>query len=321
MSEDTYHSEVGIIGGGVAGLGAGITASYRGLSNTVFEGGALGGIVSTLYPHKVVENYPGTPSILGRRLIDEFVIQAREEQVEIRQERVINVRPDKTIVTNEGTYKFKTIIIATGSQPAELGIPGERKFKRNDKGVYHFVTDPKKFKRKQVLVVGGGDTALDAVLELHGTAEKVYIVHRRDRFRGAESKVKEIRKKDMAELVMDSELVRLEGDKELERAVIKNKKTQLEEEVEIDRCILAVGMKTNLEIFSDLGLQIEGKYIKVDRKMRTNVEGFFAVGDVVSRYQLIVIAVAQGAIAAHHAYEMIRNPYWAEEEPWPTEIE
>jgi len=315
-----YYADVGIIGGGVAGLGAAIISSYKGLKVTVFEGGALGGIVSTLYARKIVENYPGSPSILGKRLIDEFVIQAREIQVELRHERVIKVFPDKTIITNEGKYRFRVIIIATGSQPAELGIPGERKFKIKDRGVYNFVTDPDKFKRAKVLIVGGGDTAIDAVHELQGIAEKVYLVHRRNSFRATETKVNRIFKEKRVEAILNSEVVELKGNKALEKAIIRNRDTQLLRELEINKCILAVGMKTNLEIFSELGLQIEGKLIKVDRKMRTNVEGIFAIGDIVSRYQLIVIAVAQGAIAAHHAYEMIRKPYWRTEEQWPTKI-
>lgn len=306
-----YHADLGVIGGGAAGLGAAIIASYKGLKVTVFEGGTLGGIISTLYPHKIVENYPGTPSILGKRLVDEFIIQAREVQVEIRHERVIKVLPDKTVLTNEGEYRFRAIILATGSQPAELGIPGERRYK--GKGVYHFVTDPEEFKNATVLVVGGGDTAIDAVYELQKIARKIYLVHRRDKFRAAETKVNRMIRENMAEIILNSEVVELKGDKILEKAVIKDRNTQLLRELEIDKCILAVGMKTNLDIFSELGLETEGKFIKVDGKMRTNVDGIFAVGDIVSRYQLIIIAVAQGAIAAHHAYEMIRNPYWRSE--------
>ncbi|MHA1778484.1 MAG: NAD(P)/FAD-dependent oxidoreductase [Candidatus Heimdallarchaeaceae archaeon] len=318
--EEEYYADVGIIGGGVGGLGAAIIAAYKGLKVTLFEGGSLGGIVTTLYSRKIVENYPGLPSVLGKRLVDEFVIQAHEVQAEIKHERVVKVHPDKTIETNEGKYKFKTIIIATGSQPAELGIPGERKFKIKNRGVFNFVTDPEIFKHSKVLVVGGGDTAIDAVYELQKVADEIYLVHRRDSFRGAEMKAKKIIDENKAEVILNSQVVQLKGEKVLEKAVIENINTKMRRELEVDKCILAVGMKTNLEIFKELGLQTDGKLIKVDKKMRTNVPGIFAVGDITSRYQLIVIAVAQGAIAAHHAFEMIRKPYWASDEPWPTEI-
>lgn len=317
-----FYGDLGIIGGGVGGLGAAIIASYKGLKVTVFEGGRLGGIVTTLYARKIVENYPGAPSILGKRLIDEFVIQSREVQAEILSERVINVEKKDdviTIVTNEGRYDFRTIIIATGSQPAELGIPGERKFKIKDRGVYNFVTDPDRFKGCNVLVVGGGDTAIDSVHELAGVAKEIYLVHRRDSFRGAETKVDLIVKDDIAEIIYNNVVAGLEGDKSLERAVLEDVNTHMRREIEVDKCILAVGMSTNLDIFEDLGILTEGKYIKVDKEMRTNVEGVFAIGDIATQYQLIVIAVAQGAIAAHNAFGMIRKPYWYKEGEWPIE--
>ncbi|MHA1346437.1 MAG: FAD-dependent oxidoreductase, partial [Candidatus Heimdallarchaeaceae archaeon] len=121
MSDDVYCGDLGIIGGGVGGLGSAIIASYKGLKVTVFEGGRLGGIVTTLYGRKILENYPGNPSILSKRLIDEFIIQAREVQVEIKNERVIHVEKKDailTIVTNEGRYNFRCVVIATGSRPA-----------------------------------------------------------------------------------------------------------------------------------------------------------------------------------------------------------
>ena len=321
-SDDKYHGDLGIIGGGVGGIGCAIIAAYKGLKVTVFEGGRLGGIVTTLYARKLVENYPGTPSILAKRLIDEFIIQAEEVQAEIIYERVTNVEKKDdviTIVTNEGRYDFRALVVATGSRPAELGIPGERKFKIKDKGVYNFVSDPERFKGSNVLVVGGGDTAIDAVHLIADKASKIYLCHRRDSFRAAETTVQKIIDDDLAEIVYNHQVAGLEGDKTLEKAILEDVNTHMKREIEIDKCILAVGMTTNLDIFEDLGIQTEGKYIKVDKEMRTNVEGVFAIGDIATQYQLIVIAVAQGAIAAHNAFGMIRKPYWYKDEPWPTE--
>ncbi len=320
--ESEFHADLGIIGGGVGGLGAAIIASYKGLTTTIFESGHWGGIVTTLYGRKIVENYPGNPSILGKRLIDEFVIQAEELQVELRKERVIEVLPDKTVITNEGKYKFKVIIIATGSQPAELGIPGERLFKKKDRGVYNFVTDPALFKRKNVVVVGGGDSAIDAVWEIRDIAKKIYLVHRRDSFRAAETKVRKIVELKNVEIIYNSEIAELKGDKILQKAVIVDRNTKLKHEIEVDKCILAVGMKTNMELFQRVGLITDerGKRILVDKEMRTSVPGFFAIGDIASDYQLIVISVAQGAIAAHNAFGMIRKPYWYKDSEWPKDI-
>ncbi|MHA1347482.1 MAG: NAD(P)/FAD-dependent oxidoreductase, partial [Candidatus Heimdallarchaeaceae archaeon] len=221
-------------------------------------------------------------------------------------------------VTNEGRYNFRCVVIATGSRPAELGITGERKFKIKDRGVYNFVTDPDRFKGSSVLVVGGGDTAIDAVHMIADIAKKIYLVHRRDSFRAAETKVKQIVDDNLAEIIYEHQIAELKGDTLLEKAILQDVNTHMKREIDIDKCILAVGMSTNLEIFDDLGLKTEGKHIKVDKEMRTNVEGIFAVGDIATQYQLIVIAVAQGAKAAHNAFGRIRKPYWYKEEAWPT---
>lgn len=322
-SDDMFHGDLGIIGGGVGGMGTAIIAAYKGLKVTVFEGGRLGGIVTTLYGRKIVENYPGAPSILAKRLIDEFVIQSQEVNAEIIDERVVKVEKKDdvlTIITNENRYNFRSLVIATGSRPAELGVPGENKFKRKDRGLYNFVTDPNRFKGSTVIVVGGGDTAIDAVRTIAGIAKKIYLCHRRDSFRAAETTVQEIVDNNLAEIIYSHQLKALEGEENLERAVLEQVKTKEEKVVEVDKCVLAVGLKTSLEIFEDIGLETDGKYIAVDREMRTNVPGVFAIGDISSKYQLIVIAVAQGAVAAHNAFGMIRKPYWYKDEEWPTEV-
>ncbi|MHA1197962.1 MAG: NAD(P)/FAD-dependent oxidoreductase [Candidatus Heimdallarchaeaceae archaeon] len=325
-SDDKYHADLGIIGGGVGGLGCAIIAAYKGLKVSVFEGGRLGGIVTTLYARKLVENYPGTPSILAKRLIDEFVIQSQEVDAEIITERVVKVTKEEddviTVITNEGTYNFRSLVIATGSKPAELGVPGENKFKRKDRGLYNFVTDPDRFKGATVAVIGGGDTAIDAVRTISGLAKKIYLVHRRDSFRAAETTVQEIIDNNLAEIVYKHQLKELKGEDNLQQVVLEHAETKEERIIEADKCVLAIGLKTSVEIFEDIGLKTDGKYIIVDREMRTNVPGVFAIGDIASKYQLIVIAVAQGAIAAHNAFGMIRKPYWFKKEDaeWPTEV-
>lgn len=324
-SDDKYHADLGIIGGGVGGLGCAIIAAYKGLTVSVFEGGKLGGIVTTLYARKLVENYPGTPSILAKRLIDEFVIQSQEVDAEIISERVVKVTKEDdvlTVLTTEKSYNFRSLVVATGSKPAELGVPGENKFKRKDRGVYNFVSEPGRFKGAEVAVIGGGDTAIDAVRAISGIAKKIYLVHRRDSFRAAETTVQEIIDNDLAEIVYKHQLKELKGEDNLEKVILEHVETKEERVIEASKCVLAVGLKTSVEIFEDIGLETDGKYIMVDREMRTNVPGVFAIGDIASKYQLIVIAVAQGAIAAHNAFGMIRKPYWFKKEDaeWPTEI-
>ena len=123
MVDHLMQGDLGVIGGGVGGLGCAIIAAYKGLKVVVFEGGRLGGIVTTLYARKIVENYPGAPSILGKRLIDEFEIQAEEVQARIVHERVTKVKKEEdfiSVTTTERSYNFQSIVIATGSRPREL---------------------------------------------------------------------------------------------------------------------------------------------------------------------------------------------------------
>ena len=181
--------DVIVIGGGPAGLSAGIIASYKGLRTAVFEGGTWGGLLSTIYPFKHVFNYPGIPKILASYLVAEWVKQAADLGVYLIRERVTEITSDKQVSTDDGTYSAKVIIITTGMRPNTLGIPGEVEFSRKDRGVYPYVTEPEFFRDKRVLVVGGGDTALDAVVDAYSVTDKIWLAHRKGEFRAAESTV------------------------------------------------------------------------------------------------------------------------------------
>ncbi|MFX1511250.1 MAG: NAD(P)/FAD-dependent oxidoreductase [Promethearchaeota archaeon] len=309
---DTY--EVIIVGGGPAGLSAGIIASIKGLKTAVFEGGTFGGLLSTIYPHKTIYNYPATPRIRADHLVSEWVRQAADHDVILKRERVLKIHPNKIIETEGGNYSAKVVIIATGMRPNTLGIKGEVKFARKNRGVFPYVTDPAIFRDRTVLVVGGGDTALDAVVDLCDLAKEVYLAHRRNEFRAAEMTLEKVMKGELcAKIFLNTEIEEISGTKEVEAAILRNNETGTKSELKVDRVILAVGLIPNTEIFDELGLEMAGKYLKTDEYMRTNVEGIFAAGDIVSPYQLAVVAASQGALAAHGAYMYIRKPYWRKE--------
>ncbi|MFX1250937.1 MAG: NAD(P)/FAD-dependent oxidoreductase [Promethearchaeota archaeon] len=314
MSDPKKEFDVIIVGGGPAGLSAGIVSALKGLKTAVFEGGSWGGLLSTIYPKKKVYNFPGVPSIQANHLVSEWVRQAADHGVYLLKERVTEIFSDRHIETDAGeTYWSKAIIITTGMRPNELGIPGESKFSKRDRGVYSYVTDPEIFQNQQVLVVGGGDTAIDAILDLTKVANKIYLAHRRNRFRALEKNLELVRTDKKVEILTPYSIIEIFGNETVEGAVLANTKTDEETRLNVDKVILAVGLRPNTEIFEKLQLESRGKFLKTDDLMRTNVEGIFAAGDIVSPYQLAVVAASQGALAAHAAYLYIRDPYWKQE--------
>ena len=312
--------DVVIVGGGPAGLTAGIMCKDRKLDVLILEGGTWGGLLSTLYPNKVIPNYPGFPDgIVAIELVRRWLKQAKTTGIDMKNERVVEVTPEKTVKTVEGNeYKGKVVIIAVGIKPRQMGIPGEALFSRRGKGVYYYVTHPEEFIGKKVLVVGGGDTAIDAALDLLDLAEEITIIHRKDMFRAVDENVERMKKTGKITILMNTELEKIEGDENVQKVVLWNNKEDKTFDIDVDTIILSVGMVPNTEIFEKLGVKTDKRgYILTDTSQRTNVEGIFAVGDIVEGgFKLIIVGASHGAVAAHHTYSYINKPYWAEEETW-----
>jgi thioredoxin reductase (NADPH) len=306
--------DVVIIGGGPGGLSASIIASLRGMRVLVLESGSFGGPLASLYPEKLVLNYPGFPEgILAKDIASRLVSQAEKLSVEMRYERVLKITREKEVQTDEETYRGKAIIIASGSRPREVGILGEMEFNQQDKGVYYFVTDLESFRGRKVVIAGGGDTAVDSTLALVDVADKVMLIHRKDVLRARGVNAEKVLKSNKVELIFQAEIQEIKGGEKVESVVLKDKSGGVQE-VRADAVILALGLVPNNEIFADLGLDLdyEGK-INTDPNQKTNIDGIYAVGDIVAGtggLELIVVAVAQGAVAAHHAYIETATPYW-----------
>ena len=319
MTEQKVYDVV-IVGGGPAGLTAGIMCADRKLSVLILEGGTWGGLLSTLYPNKVIPNYPGFPDgIVAIELVRRWLRHSKESKIEMKNERVVEITPDRTVKTEEqNEYSGKVIIIAVGIRPRQLGIPGEQKFNKKDRGVFYYVTHPESFVGKKVLVVGGGDTAIDAALDLVDLADEITIAHRKDVFRGVDENVEKMEKSEKINIMMNTELEEIKGDKVVQKAAMWNNKEDKNFEIDVDAIILSVGMVPNTEIFEKVGIKADKRgYVITDTSQRTNVEGIFAVGDIVQGgFKLIIVGAAHGAVAAHHAYSYINKPYWAEEETW-----
>jgi thioredoxin reductase (NADPH) len=303
-----------IIGGGPGGLSAAVISRLRGMDVLVLESGAFGGPLASLYPEKLVLNYPGFPDgILAKEIGKRLVSQAANLGVEMRCERVLKITKNREVETEEQTYTGKAIIIATGSRPKEVGIFGEAEFNQQDRGVYYFVSDPEMFRDKKVVIAGGGDTAVDSALALEDIAESLTIIHRRGEFRAFEANASKVLKSEKIDVRFESQIVEIKGGDSVESVVVKGKSEEVAV-VDCDAVILAFGLVPNNEIFADLGLVLdyEGRIV-TDSKQKTNLDGVYAAGDIVAgtgHLELIVVAVAHGAVAAHHAYIETAEPYW-----------
>jgi thioredoxin reductase (NADPH) len=231
--------------------------------------------------------------------------------VVLKNERVNEITQDKKIIAESGAYRGKIIVLATGSSPSAGGIKGEDKFSRSERGVYYYVRDPQIFVGKRVLVVGGGNSAVDAALSLADTADLITIAHRKDELRAVPHKIERMKAIDKIKVLYNTEVLEIAGTEKVEKAIMKDLKEDETIQQVVDSVVLAVGLTPNTEIFKKLGLEMDEKgYLKTDKTQKTSIDGIYAVGDIASDLQLVVVAVAHGATVAHNAYTELRKPYW-----------
>jgi thioredoxin reductase len=319
MSEEE-NFDVIIVGGGPAGLNTAILCASRHLKVLLFEASKLGGLLVTLYPNKIIPNYPGFPDgVLAIELVRNWLQHLRSTGVTVKSENVLNVSRDQKVTTDKSEYRSKAIVIATGTRPRRLGLPNEDRFSRDGKGVFYFASHPEDFLGKRVFVVGGGDTAVDATLELLNLAKELTLVHRHEGFRAFDENVEKIRRSSAVNLLTNAEIIALKGRRRVEKVVVKQKDRKLEKRA--DAVIIAIGLVPNDQAFKDLQLRKDEQgFLLTDRAQRTSNEGIFAVGDITNvGLRLITVAAAHGAIASHHIYSHVRKPYWTRE-TWPTKI-
>lgn len=301
-----------ILGGGPAGLSAGIYAARYKLDTMLLEKEYFSGgqILNTW----LVENYPGFKEIEGTKLAKRMEEQAKSFGLEIKQEVVKEVDlkgKEKIFKTADKVFKSKTAIIATGSNPRLLNIPGEKEY--YGKGVSYCGTcDAPFYKDQEVAVVGGGNTAVDEALYLTKYASKVYLIHRRDELRADRILQDQAFENSKIELVWDTipkEIDLSEGDKHI---LLHNKKTNEDKKLKVDGVFVFIGYNPNNQLFKD---QIELNQAGFIRKQKlssieTNLPGVFAAGDIMEKkLRQIVIAAGDGAQAAFEANEFITKTY------------
>jgi len=305
------HWDLIIIGGGPAGLTAGIYAARSGLKTLLLEEKTLGGATAE---SPLIENYPGFMAITGRELVDKMAEHCRKFGVTIKEVegvRELDLSGEKKIVkTDQASYSASAVIIATGCHYRELGVPGESEFK--GRGVsYCAVCDGAFFKGKRVIVVGGGNSAATSALYLSNIASNVKLVHRRDQLR-AEAALFENLQERKVEFIWNSVVKEIKGETTVKSVVIHNNKTGETREIEVDGVFVQIGEVPNSQLAVKAGVKVdEGGYIVVDARQRTNIPGVFAAGDVTNGpVKQVGTAVGQAIVAATEAFGYIKRPYY-----------
>lgn len=297
-----------IIGAGPAGLAAAIYAKRAMLNALLIEKNYMGGgqIINTYE----VDNYPGLPGINGFDLGQKMSEHADKFEIEKVSSDVISldVTSDiKKVVTEDGSYEGKALIIATGNSPAKLNIPGEEEL--TGMGVSYCATcDGAFFRNKVTCVVGGGDVALEDAIFLARGCSKVYLIHRRDEFRAAAVLQDEVKKTDNIEIIYDSVVTQINGDDMVESAVVKNVKTGEETVLPVNGVFLAVGNNPNGSFIpADIDTNEKG-YIIAGEDCITSIPGVYAAGDIrAKKLRQVVTAVADGANAVYSVQEYLLN--------------
>lgn len=302
IADDTVYEEVDliIVGGGPAGMSAGIYAKRSGLSCIILEKQGVGGQVA-LTPK--VENYPGFTNIQGFELVEILGSHARE-YTDIHQfAEVSDVKygPRIEVTTEEKIYRAKGIMLATGVNVRMLKVPGEDKFYGH--GVSYCATcDGNFYKGGKAIVVGGGNTALTDALHLKHLGIETTIVHRRDKFRAEQVLQDSVNREDI-EIIWNSQVTEIIGDDQVESARIINK-DGTETVKNIDVVFVAIGHTANTGLAEKLGVELRPDgFIKVDPTQRTSVERVYAAGDVTGGVRQIITATGQGAAAALTAFD------------------
>ena len=283
-----------IIGGGPAGLTAAIYALRANKKVLVIESGAYGGQITKA--HKI-ENYPGIQSISGADFAINLYEQVKNLGAEFKSETVIHVNEDKTVITNLSSYQAKAVIIATGAGYKKLQIENEENY--IGKGISYCATcDGNFFKNKIVAVVGGGDTAIKDAVYLSDIVKKIYVIHRRDSFRCEGKTLDELKSKQNVEFILNSNVIKLNGDNLLESIDIKNNDGTISN-ITLNGLFIAVGQEPKNGIFTNIVSIDKAGYIESNDGVHTNVEGIYVAGDARQKeLRQLTTAVNDGSIAA-----------------------
>ncbi|CAM3425987.1 NAD(P)/FAD-dependent oxidoreductase [Marinicrinis lubricantis] len=312
MSQTNQQEVVDIIviGGGPAGLFAAFYGGMRQASVKIIESmPQLGGQLAALYPEKYIYDVAGFPKVKAQDLVQnliqqmehfptEICLEEKVTHVEKKEERLFEVKTDK------GIHRCKSVIITAGVgafEPRRLEIEDAAKYEKTN--LRYFVQDLQQYAGKRVLICGGGDSAVDWALMLEPIAEKVTLVHRRDKFRAHEHSVENLMKSKV-EVLTPYEIEGLNGQDAIEEVILKHTKTGEQLVVDVDDLIVNYGFVSSLGPISEWGLEIEKGSIVVDSRMETNIPGIFAAGDITTypgKLKLIAVGFGEAPTAINNA--------------------
>ena len=302
-------TDLAIIGAGTAGLTAAVYARRAGSSVTIFEGEAPGGqIINT----PEIDNFPGMPGVSGYEYANKLFEQAQAFGAEFVFDTVKKVEGNFeegfVLTTEYGTVcEAKTIIIASGVKRREMGLAGEQEY--TGRGISYCATcDGAFFKGRDVAVNGGGNTAIEDALFLSNYCSKVYVIHRRDEFRGEKEGLEALKKKENVEFVLNSTVTELLGEDKLSGVRVKNKLTGEEKDIAFDGLFIAIGQEPDNKAFSELAELDKAGYIISGEDCLTKTPGIFTAGDCrTKQVRQLVTAAADGAVAATAAVQFIMH--------------
>ena len=305
-----------VIGAGPVGLFAAFYAGMRSLKTLVLE--ALprpGGQITALYPEKYIYDVGGFPAILGRDLVSELYKQCSQFGADFRfDERVDNLEVLEPghlcLTTSEGEYFTKSVIIAAGIgafQPNHLNATGISKFE--GRGVSYIVRERENFLGRRLLVIGGGDTAVDWALELRNWASEVTLIHRLDYFEAHQRSVLALQDSTV-NVLTQHELINIFGNEQVERAVIRDHVTGNERTLDVDDILICIGFRADIGPINNWGIKLEGRRVAVNRYTETNIPGVYAIGDIAQpedgvSMNLIAYGFGQATLAVGYANHFI----------------
>ncbi|KQO01130.1 NAD(P)/FAD-dependent oxidoreductase [Paenibacillus sp. Leaf72] len=302
--------DIAIIGGGPAGLFAAFYGGMRQASVKLIESmPQLGGQLAALYPEKYIYDVAGFPKVTAQELVDRLVEQLNHFKPEICLEQKVTqvVKKDERlfeITTDTETHYAKAVIITAGVgafEPRRLELPEAAAYEK--KNLHYFVGDLQRFKDQNVLISGGGDSAVDWSLMLEPIAKSVTLIHRRDKFRAHEHSVENLMNSKV-NVLTPMEITALHGEDQIEKVTLAHVKTKETTELNVDAVIVNFGFVSSLGPIAEWGIEIQGGSIVVDTRMETNIPGLFAAGDITTypgKLKLIAVGFGEAPTAINNA--------------------
>lgn len=299
-----------VIGGGPAGMFAAFYAGMRHASVKMIESmPQLGGQLAALYPEKYIYDVAGFPKVTAQELVNNLLFQMKHFPIQVCLEEKVHQVAKKAerlfeITTDRGTHLCRSVIITGGVgafEPRRLELPEAAQFEK--KNLHYFVSDLNAFAGQKVVISGGGDSAVDWALMLEGIAEKVTLIHRRDKFRAHEHSVENLMKSKV-HVVTPTEITKLHGSGHIKQVTLKNIKSGVETLLDVDAVIVNFGFVSSLGPIAEWGLHIDNGSIAVDSRMETSIPGIFAAGDITTypgKLKLIAVGFGEAPTAINNA--------------------